>query len=387
MKTILITDSDFGATDKNFEYLLAFQPSFGAMIIWDDSIEIFLDPRYFEKTKTIDAKSICEKLQNNSDIKYNPEKIIYVLIDNNIIQLLSEKIKNSNIQNNSIKSKKCVAKEWYSVSISDNISVKYYEQLKKHPYLQDMAFNIVENIFSQHRQIKTSREIENIKKAIHVIDEVFLYIESLNAQWELIWMKESEVRWIIISQIMKHWWSWESFDAIVAFWENSASPHHFAWNTVIEEWVLLIDMWAVYEWYCSDFTRTFWVQNKGESDPRCAWLKTEFETVYKVVKDAHERAYNNTEVWMTWADVDRLSREYIENCWYWKYFTHSTGHWIGLDVHELPWISKNKTNILKDQTVFTIEPWIYLPGKFGIRIEDIVFMNNGKLEKATNIAI
>jgi len=277
MKTLLITDSDFAATDKNFQYLLGFQPSFWAMIIWKNKIQIFLDSRYFENTKTIDELSLKKKVWN-------------------------------------------------------------------------------------------------------------LWFSELNKQWELLWKTELQVRSIIISKVMEFGWNGESFDSIVWFGENSAIPHHSAWETVIWEGVLLIDMWALYKWYCSDFTRTFWV-----SSPNLSWGKgieqEEFEKIYNIVKQAHNIAFENTKAWMTWEDVDSFARKYIEEAWYGEYFTHSTGHWIWLDVHELPSISKNKENILEDGMVFTIEPWIYLPWKFWVRLEDIGFMKYWKLEKVSSIEL
>ena len=361
MKTLLITDSDFAATDKNFQYLLGFQPSFWAMIIWKNKIQIFLDSRYFENTKTIDELSLKKKVWNLW------LSIEYIQIKTGLIDLLAENLKSKQ-----------------QVHFSNNISLKYYNSLKS--LLKNTDIHIVENIFWKKRIIKSDLEIKNISRAIEIIDRVFEYIFELNKQWELLWKTELQVRSIIISKVMEFGWNGESFDSIVWFGENSAIPHHSAWETVIWEGVLLIDMWALYKWYCSDFTRTFWV-----SSPNLSWgegiEQEEFEKIYNIVKQAHNIAFENTKAWMTWEDVDSFARKYIEEAWYGEYFTHSTGHWIWLDVHELPSISKNKENILEDGMVFTIEPWIYLPWKFWVRLEDIVFMKDWKLEKVSSIEL
>ncbi len=371
MKTLLITDSDFAATDKNFEYLLWFQPSLGAMIIWKSKISIFLDGRYFENTKTIDELSLREKLWNHNFL------IEYVQIKTDFIELLASKLD----------SKK-------EINLSNNIALKYYKALQKNFLLKDTKINIVDNIFAGTRITKNSHEISKLTKAIDIIDNVYNYITELNMKWELFWKTELAVRSIIISKIMEFGWSWESFDAIVWFGPNSAIPHHSAWETVIRSWVLLIDMWALYKWYCSDFTRTFWVNTpdllmsrESVSENNEEVTQEEFTKVYNIVKHAHEIAFEKTISWMTWADVDAFARDYIELAGYWDFFIHSTGHWIWLDVHELPYISKNKDNVLENWMVFTIEPWIYLPWKFWVRLEDIVFMKDWKLKKVSIIEL
>jgi len=356
MKTILITDSDFSTTDKNFNYLLEFQPSFGAMIVGKNKIQIFLDSRYFWNTKNIDKNNLREKVWNKK------LKIEYVLIEKIwLVELLAQNL------------------EWKKeINISDNIALKYYNTLKKS--LTNTSIYTVENIFWDKRIIKTRSELSDISKAIHIIDKVCEYIYELNGNWELIWKTELQVRSIVIAKIMEFWWNWESFDTIVAFWSNSAIPHHSAWETIIWDWVLLIDMWALYNWYCSDFTRTFWVWEKNEQ-------YDEFQKVYNIVKQSHQKAFEQTRAWMTWEEVDTICRDYIEQSWYWEYFTHSTGHWVWLDIHEIPWISKRQDNVLEDGMVFTIEPWIYLPWKFWVRLEDIVFMKDWKLEKVSKIEL
>ncbi len=359
MKTLLITDSDFSTTDKNFNYLLWFQPSFGAMIIGKNKICIFLDSRYFWNTKNIDEDNLREKVWNKK------LKIEYIKIEKTwLIELI--------IQN--LKWKK-------QVQISDNIAVKYYNELKKSLSTEGFnPLNIVENIFWKKRIIKTSSELLDISKAIKIIDKVCEHILVLNNAGKLIWKTELQVRSIVISKIMEFWGSWESFDTIVAYGPNSAIPHHYAWETIIWEWVLLIDMWALYNWYCSDFTRTFWVWEKNKQSK-------EFQKIHNIVKQAHQKAFEQTRAGVTWEEVDKICRDYIDKAWYWEFFTHSTWHWVWLDIHEIPWVSKKQDNVLQDWMVFTIEPWIYLPWKFWVRLEDIVFMKNWKLEKMSKIEL
>lgn len=359
MKTVVfITDSDFSNTDKNFEYLLWFQPSFWWILLINNEINIYLDSRYFSNTDNIDKKIIKNRLWIE-DLKIN-----YILIQWWISTFMDS----------------IIAKIKYQEKIyfENNISAKIYDYFLKN--IWNTKIKLVENYFLNKRIIKEIEEINKIKKAIKIIDETFIYIKNIADKWELSWKTELEVRGLIIWKIMEYWWTWESFSAIVAFWKNSSIPHHNVWNTIIWNWVLLIDMWAIYDSYCSDFTRTFWV-----------WEKTndydEFVKIKWFVKKAHNKSYELWQSWMTWKDIDNIARKSIKEDWYQEYFTHSLWHWIGLDVHENPYISSKSDEKIQNNMVFTIEPWIYIPSKFWVRLEDIIFVNNWKLEKHSKVEL
>lgn len=368
MKQVFITDSDNWATDKNFEYLLWFQPSFWVMILWEDVLQIFLDPRYFQKTHTMSKTDIISQT-GLSDLTIEFIELVRPFYENLVWFLQKEK----------------------EIVLSPKASFWFYEELKKEIYIHNPEAIITcmsEDVFVNKRVIKTDDEIGNITQAIHIIDTVFLYIKSLNDQWKLIGMTEKDVRTIIINKIFENWWDGESFEALVAFWKNSAIPHHFAWDDIIWEWVLLIDMWAVYKWYCSDFTRTFWVYNNSNQEVSKAKKENydKFTQIYAVVKHAHKLEFSSARSWMTGEEIDWFARNYIKEQWYEKNFQYSW-HGIWMDVHEWPKLSPKQDNIIEDWMVFTIEPWIHLEWEFGIRIEDIVFMKEWRLKKVTNVWI
>ncbi len=102
------------------------------------------------------------------------------------------------------------------------------------------------------------------------------------------------------------------------------------------------------------------------------------QKVYDIVLKAQLNAIEKARVGMKASDVDKLTRDIIEQSGYGKYFVHSTGHGVGLDIHEYPVINSKSDVIIEDNMVFTIEPGIYLPSEFGVRIEDTVVMQNGK---------
>jgi len=352
---IFITDSDYSCNDTSFAYLLGFQPSKWVMLLSDDSLDVILDSRYFAKTKSIDINKIKQIIWNES-LKINFHE------ESNPIKAIIGFVNNKN-----------------------DIDKLVFEWKIAWEYIEDIVKNTKQNYeilkwayFSEKRVQKMEFEKDNIIKAIKIIDKVFNYILELNKQNKLIWKTEKELRWIIISKIFEFWWEWESFDSIVAFGDNSAIPHHKSSDKKIWNGVLLIDMWAKYNMYCSDFTRTFWVGEKTD-------LYDEFVKVYNIVKSAHLNAFENAKIWMEWKEIDSLARDYISQTVYKDRFIHGTGHWLGLDIHEIPFINPNWDIKIKENMFFTIEPWIYLEWKFWVRLEDIVYVTKNWLVKFTEV--
>lgn len=332
-------DLDSWYANKNLYYLLWFNPSLWTVIFDEENVFLIFDARYFGKIQKL-PKSRFKKFF------WNKMKIKNILLDIDLEIKIDSLIK------------------WKEIVIEDNLPLYMYKKLKD---IKPKDIEIVHNIFNEKRIIKWKDEINKIKKAISIVNKVFKEIES--AKDTFIWKKEIEVRKIIIRSIVRNGWDEESFPTIVAFWKNSAISHHEAWNTIIWNWPLLIDMWAVYQHYMSDFTRTIWV-----------WVQTdeynEFKKVQKIVINAHNLWKNCVKEWITWKELDKCVRDYIKSFWYGKYFNHSTGHWIWLQNHEEPRITERRWDLkLKKWMVFTIEPWIYLPWKFWVRWENIVIIN------------
>jgi len=152
---------------------------------------------------------------------------------------------------------------------------------------------------------------------------------------------------------------------VVAFDEHSAEPHHIPLKYKSGRRVLLVDMGARFMGYCSDLTRVF------IKDRIPLILK-----VYNIVKSAQNRAIRKVRPGVKIADIDSEARSYIDSKGYGRFFLHSLGHGVGVDVHELPFISKQSDMILEENMVFTIEPGIYLKDQFGVRIEDTVVLKS-----------
>ena len=163
---------------------------------------------------------------------------------------------------------------------------------------------------------------------------------------------------------------------LVAAGKNGALPHHSADHTIICEGdSVIIDFGGCYQGYYADITRTVAVGN----------VQNEFKKIYDIVRRANEYAAKHAKPGMSGEELDMIARNIIEQEGYGVYFTHRLGHGIGLDIHEEPYIVKGNNSSLHDGNVFSNEPGIYLPGKFGIRLEDVLFLRKDGAECLTDL--
>ncbi len=163
---------------------------------------------------------------------------------------------------------------------------------------------------------------------------------------------------------------------IVASGPNSAFPHHQAGDRTLQMGdTIVIDIVATLNGYKSDVTR---VVHLGKPSP-------EVRDVYDVVREANRLGRETARAGASARDVDRAARAVIEEAGYGPYFIHRTGHGLGMDMHEAPWITARNTTILEPGMVFSVEPGIYLEGRFGIRIEDIVVVTDNECRCLTGL--
>ena len=142
--------------------------------------------------------------------------------------------------------------------------------------------------------------------------------------------------------------------------------------------LILLDAGVKYKRYCSDRTRTAFFKKDFKFNKKQQFAKKKIQKAYDTILKAQETAIKKARSGMKAKEIDKIAREIIEKNGFGKYFVHSTGHGVGLDIHEMPYISPKSETIIEDGMVFTIEPGIYLKGDFGIRIEDMVVMHKGK---------
>jgi Xaa-Pro aminopeptidase len=171
-----------------------------------------------------------------------------------------------------------------------------------------------------------------------------------------------------------------SFEPIVAIGANAAKPHaHPDSGTILKKGdLLLFDAGIKHKRYCSDRTRTVRVKKGFAFDIDQHFKDKQTQKAYDTVRKAHDKAIAKARSGMRARDIDAIARDIIDKAGFGRYFVHSTGHGVGLDIHELPVISAHSRTRIKDGMVYTVEPGIYIPGKFGIRIEDTVVMAEGR---------
>ncbi|WP_461866563.1 M24 family metallopeptidase [Thermococcus sp.] len=235
--------------------------------------------------------------------------------------------------------------------------------------LGSFEFHPLSILMRELRMRKDAGEIRLMEKAANVVDEVFEEILGM----DLIGMREKDLA-LKIELLIRERSDGISFEPIVASGENGANPHHAPGERKLRKGDLVtLDYGAKYKGYCSDITRTIAL---GKPDKKLL-------EIYDVVKNAQENAFQTVREGIKAKDVDKAARDYIAEAGYGKYFTHRTGHGLGLDVHEEPYIGPDGEVILKNGMTFTIEPGIYVPGLGGVRIEDDVVVHGDKGKRLT----
>lgn len=213
------------------------------------------------------------------------------------------------------------------------------------------------------RVAKTPEELKNMKKATQIALAAFTHIKKFLKPG----MTERQVALEMEVFMKSKGASALSFDTIAAFGAGSANPHYATGNVKLKKNMpVLLDYGCVYNGYCSDMTRTFWFGDKPSA---------EFTKVFNTVKGAYDAVVKNAKRGMIGADIDKLARTYIENAGYGEYFSHGLGHGIGMNIHEEAYVNQNNTTVkIMDNYCFSVEPGIYLTGKFGVRYEDCYYM-------------
>ena len=217
------------------------------------------------------------------------------------------------------------------------------------------------NYVDKQRMIKSSSEIENIKKATQIAQTAFKELDVANR-------KETEdvLAFDLVRLMIENGASGESFDTILVSGSNTSLPHAIPQSKTLET-PILVDWGAKYNGYCSDNTRTI-VYNEKEQE------------IFDIVRESHDKAIKAIKPGLKCCEIDKVSRDIIKEYGYGDKFIHSTGHSLGLDIHETPTFNARDDTIIEKGMVITVEPGIYLEGEFGVRLEDTVAIgNNAKI--------
>lgn len=334
-------DAFLFTSQPNIFYLSGFRSSHAYLVITRDSYHLLTDGRYYEKAK---------RELKGWDV---------ILLEGNPLKKIHQFLKKLKV---------------YSVGYEeDRVSCEFQKKLTRGNFRWYGKAGFLKEL----RAIKDQEELKIIEEGVKISDRVYRKILGRIKEG----LTELEVRSIIVQEFFKEGAMGESFPTIVASGHASSIPHWETSNKVIKaNEPLLIDMGLLWKGYCTDFTRTIHLGR----------LSSEFKRVYSIVKDAHLFAFEKVRVGRRIGDIDKAARDYIRRKGFGKFFIHSTGHGVGIEIHEFPRVyfkGIDKDTIIEEGMVFTIEPGIYLEGKFGVRLENIVVVRRGVGEVLSSISL
>lgn len=251
-----------------------------------------------------------------------------------------------------------MGKKWRRVGYEGNITASRFNALRE--ALPDVELVNVSNELMEMRSVKSPAEQRVMRGAIAANDKVY---QALRA-----YAKPGMTEWVLATFFRMMAWQLgqgEAFDTIVCAGRNGAECHHEPDNTELRAGQpVLVDQGVRLNHYCSDMTRCFCL-----GKPSAA-----YRNIYRVVYEANRAAIRAIKPGMVCGDIDAIARNYIDRAGYGKAFGHSLGHSLGLEIHESPGFSPGCKTVLKPGMLITVEPGIYLPGRLGIRHEDVVLV-------------
>ncbi len=322
---ILITDP------LNMQYLSGFTGGEGILYISRNKRILVTDSRY------------TEAAESQSDFE-----IIEESIRHRRVQILAEHIKDDDIEN--------IGFEDLSMSFAD-----FQKYRKNLPGVKKWI--TLGRVINDLRMIKTKDEISCMAKAADIACEAFEAVIKLIKPG----MTELEGAAELEYQMKKRGAQDVSFKAIFAAGKNSSMPHAVPTAYKVQEGdFITMDFGCKVDGYCSDMTRTVAVK----------YVTDKQREVYDTVLKAQLAGLDAARAGLTGAAVDKVSRDIIAEAGYGKYFGHALGHSVGLFIHEEPRLSPNEETVLKPNMIETVEPGIYIPGEFGVRIEDMVLITD-----------
>ncbi|WP_052663067.1 aminopeptidase P family protein [Mycoplasmoides pirum] len=315
-------------SDQNRLWFTEFASTFGFLFINKSKAILVTDARYFEAAQ--------RNIKNVEVVLYNSPKILEEVAKKiNVDQLIIE---------------------------GEYLTYNYEGLLNK---LSSKKPKIISSQIL--RAIKTPKELKLMQEVVNITAKVGNNL----TKWIKPNMTEIDLAKKITIELINAGGEKNSFDPIVASGTNGSSPHHHPTNKklVMGEFVTC-DFGTTYKGYCSDITRTFVVGNKPKNQ--------RLVNAYRVVDAANRQGIKACKAGIKGMELDTVCRNYINQTEFKKYFVHSTGHGVGLDVHELPNVSPSYNFELLQNSIVTVEPGIYIPKVGGIRIEDMVLVKDKK---------
>lgn len=253
---------------------------------------------------------------------------------------------------------------------SSALTCDTYLKLKNR--LNDVTLEPLSEEINAIRAVKDIQEIDCIRKAASIASQALQFIMN-DIQPGI---SEREIALILESKMKELGGETLAFETIVASGSNSALPHAKPGHKKIESGdFVVVDYGVVYQGYHSDETCTVAVGS----------LTRKQQETYQIVKDAHDRALDAIKEGVSCREIDRIARDHIEKAGLEQYFSHGTGHGVGLEIHETPIISSKSDDYLTSGMIITIEPGVYIPDLWGIRVEDMVVVERDGCEILSSV--
>lgn len=324
---------------ENRRYLTSFNSSDGFLVITNDEAVFFTDSRYVEAaTKQI---TVCRTVL----LKRVSETIAPYLKEKNIENVILE---------------------------TEKLTVAEFNNLKNvFGFCNVEAKSELDSLINNLRSVKNEKEVECIKKAQKIAEDAFSHI----LKFIKVGVTEKQIALELDFYMLSHGAEAISFETIAVSGKNTSMPHGVPGDKRIENGdFVTMDFGAVYNGYHSDMTRTVAVGAPSEKQ----------KEVYNVVLKAQKEALSVLKSGLSGFDADKAARDVIENAGYKEFFGHGTGHGVGVEIHEAPNLSPYSEATLCEGNVVTVEPGIYVPGEFGVRIEDMALITKDGFINLTN---
>ncbi len=318
---------------------------------------IITDSRYYEQ-----VEKECRDLTLVRLEKRGYGETLYQLIE----ELLKEGILLIQEEGEERREKDLKKQKEVFIAIEDTMQISRYMKLCE--ACKNISFRMEGEAIHECRMIKDEKEIQKIAEAEAIGDAAFSYILDRIKPG----VTEAEIALELEFFMKRKGASRLSFDTIVASGTNSSMPHAQVTDKKIRQGEFVtMDFGCVYQGYCSDMTRTVAVGRPTQ----------EMKEVYQIVLDANLHAMEGIMEGKRCSEIDAIARDYIVKYGYGEYFGHGLGHGVGLDIHEEPRFSPKCDVVTRENMVITDEPGIYLPGNFGVRIEDLVVVKKDGFTK------
>lgn len=330
-------------SNVNRAYFTGMRSSAGTLLAFRDKAYLLIDFRYIEKARaTVRDMEVID-----------PGK--------RLMPIIIELIKKHGADNLAIESRE--------MTVSSLNSLK--KNIKGEVEIIDT--DVLSNAIDSMRMVKDEQELECIRKAQEIAEIAFDNILNFIKPG----VTERQIALELDRVMLENGAECVSFDTIALTGKNTSMPHGVPSETKVQEGdFVLMDFGAVYNGYRSDMTRTVCV---GEPDE-------EMKKVYDIVLNAQTAAIEGAKAGISGSELDMIARKIIEQAGYGEHFGHSLGHGVGLEIHEAPNAAPKYRSKLKPGSVITVEPGIYLPGKFGVRIEDFVILTENGCINLTKCA-